>query len=251
MIVGIVGVGAVGGTLAKWFEENTSHEVRLYDPPKGHLDFLNDCEAIFISVPVPDSENGQDQEILEKSVKLALQYTNKVFIRSTVLPNTNDRLGTISMPEFLTEKTAYQDMSQYPILCGGKNKYEFNELNEFLGRIFPNKQIILMSNVEAELAKLAHNCFGAFKVTFFNMIYQIAKENGANYENVRKGFSITGFIEKQHTNIAPDGNFGYGGKCFPTNVKAMIGWLGLKKAEQLFFRVVDQLNNKYRHKVEF
>lgn len=246
MIVGIIGVGAVGGTLAKWFEENTSHEVKLYDPPKGHLDFLEDCEAIFVSVPVPDHPDaGQDQTLLKESVKLALHYTDKVFIRSTVLPNTNDNLGTISMPEFLTEKTAFQDMSQYPILCGGSN---IGGLNEFLQRIFPNKQIIMMSNVEAEFAKMAHNCFGAFKVTYFNMIYALCKEHGANYENVRKGFSITGFIEKQHTNVAPDGNFGYGGKCFPTNVKAMIGWLSFDKPEQLFFRCVDALNNKFRFK---
>src|SRR3990167_8693371 len=117
-IVGIVGVGVVGGTLAKWFKEHTDHDVRLDDPQKGHLDFLEDCEAIFISVPVPASPNGQDFKILEEAVSLAKKHTDKVFIRSTVLPGTNDRLGTISMPEFLTERQAYSDITKYPILCG-------------------------------------------------------------------------------------------------------------------------------------
>lgn len=241
MIVGVIGVGVVGGTLVKWFQEHTKHELRLYDPAKGYLDFLEDCEAIFVSIPVPDSYTGQDQTELEKAVQHAKKYTKNVFIRSTVLPKTNDRLKTIAMPEFLTEKRAYQDMCEYPILCGQTDL-------EFIQRIFPQKEIIMMSNLECELAKFSHNCFGAFKVTYFNMIYNLCKELGADYEKVRKGFSITGFIEKQHTNIAPDGNFGYGGKCFPTNMRAMIGFLGQKfmKGELLFFRIVDQLNQKYR-----
>lgn len=239
MVVGIIGVGAVGGTLNRWFEENTDHEIRLYDPPKGHKDFLDGCEAIFVSVPVPDSADGQDQTLLKECVEIALKHTDKVFIRSTVLPGTNNSLGTISMPEFLTEKTAYQDMSQYPILCGHVN-------TGLIERIFPNKQIIMMKNSECEIAKLAHNCFGAMKVTYMNMIYQLAKEQGASYENIKKGFFITGFIEKQHTNIAPDGAFGYGGKCFPTNIKAMTGFLSKGSMERTFFSLIDKLNDKYR-----
>jgi UDP-glucose 6-dehydrogenase len=244
MVVGIIGVGAVGGTLNKWFVENTDHEIRLYDPAKGHLDFLTDCEAIFISVPVPESQYGQDQTILEESVKLALSHCDKVFIRSTVLPGTNDKLGTISMPEFLTEATAFSDMCKYPILCGETDL-------DFVQQIFPGKKIMMMANIDCEFAKFAHNCFGAMKVTYFNMIYDMAKAMGGNYEKIREGYSITGFIEQQHTNIAPDGNFGYGGKCFPTNIKAMMGWLwngSQRRPEANFFYMIDTLNNKYRAK---
>lgn len=244
MILGIIGVGAVGGTLSRWFSENTNHDVRLYDPPKGHLDFLDGCEAIFISVPVPDNDNGQDLSILKESVEKAKKYTDKVFIRSTVLPNVNDTLGTISMPEFLTERKAFEDMQKYPILCGE------TDIN-LIERIFPNKKIIMMSNVECELAKMAHNCFGAMKVTYMNLIFHLCQNLGADYENVQKGYSITGFIEKQHTAIAQDGQFGYGGKCFTTNVKAMIGYLKSMNLEGEFFRNIDKLNNKYRFGGEF
>ena len=133
MLIGLIGVGVVGSTLAKWFQEHTDHELRLYDPEKGHLDFLNGCEAIFVSVPVPHNESGQDQSILKKCVSKAQEYTDKVFIRSTVLPNTNDSLGTIAMPEFLTERMAYEDMCKYPVLCGEVDK-EFIERKA--GRVF-------------------------------------------------------------------------------------------------------------------
>lgn len=242
-IVGIVGHGVVGSTLSKWFFENTDHDVRIYDPPKGHLDFLDGCEAIFISVPVPDNEAGQDQSILKECVITAKRYAKNVFVRSTVLPSTNDNLGTISMPEFLTARSAFEDMSKYPILCG--NKADIN----LITKLFPKKEIIMMSNTECELAKLAHNCFGAMKVTYMNIIYHVAQQLGADYEMIKQGYSITGFIEPQHTNIAQDGQYGYGGTCFPTNIKAMIGFLG--QEEKTFFSLIDKLNAKYRYGAEF
>lgn len=245
MILGICGVGCVGGTLHKWFSEHTDHEVRLYDPPKGHKDFLEDCEAIFISVPVPANTTGQDLSILKESTELAKKYTQNVFIRSTVLPGTNDSLGTISMPEFLTERRAYSDMTKYPILCGTADM-------TLLERIFPNKQIIMMSNTEAELAKYTHNCFGAMKVTYFNTINKLCEKYSIDYDKVLKGAMITGFIEPQHTRIAQDGLGGYGGKCFPDNINSMIGLLNdSEMLEVNFFEQIRATNHLYRLPVGF
>lgn len=241
MTIGIVGCGTVGGTLHKWFTEHTDHEIRLYDPPKGHKDFLEDCEAIFISVPVPANTTGQDLTILKESVELAKKYTPNVFIRSTVLPKTNDELGTISMPEFLTERRAYSDMNKYPILTGTCDP-------ELLERIFPNKQIIMMSNVEAELAKYTHNCFGAMKVTYFNIINQLCEKYSIDYDKVLRGATITGFIEPQHTKIALDGKLGYGGTCFGPNMASFREHLfnQYMDDEGSFFSKIEDLNTKYR-----
>lgn len=244
MNLGIIGFGTVGGTLGKWFSDNTSHEVRIYDPLKGHKDFLDDCEAIFISVPVPANESGQDLTILKESVALAKQYTQNVFVRSTVLPKTNDELGTISMPEFLTERRAYSDMTKYPILTGTCDP-------ELLERIFPNKQIIMMSNTEAELAKYTHNCFGAMKVTYFNIINQLCEDFNIDYDKVLRGAMITGFIEPQHTKIAQDGKLGYGGKCFVENInsfQAMFkGMIEDFNGELDFFTCIKHINDYYRN----
>ena len=240
MVVGLIGVGTVGGTLKKWFEEKTSHVIKCLDPQKGMNDSLRDCDAIFISVPVPPTLEGQDLTNLREAVSIAKKITQNVFVRSTVLPGTCDSLGVISMPEFLTERRAYEDMCKYPVLVGSSNLLLITEL-------FPNKNLIMVKNVEAELAKFTHNCFGALKVTYFNMIYNIAKSVGADFESVKEAASITGFIEPTHTQVpGPDGHFGYGGKCFPENVEAMKGFLHNKHPERAFFQIINLLNLEYR-----
>lgn len=247
MRIGLIGVGVVGGTLRKYFEEKTNHELKLYDPAKGLNDSLEGIDACFISVPVTPSGFGQNLEILTEAVEIAKTHTNFVFIRSTVLPGTNNKLGTFSMPEFLTERTAYEEMLRLPIIVGG-NKHACSLAEE----IFPDKQIIRMTENEAELAKFTHNVFGAMKVTYFNLIKSMCEHFGADFDTVKVGAFSTGFIEKTHTQVpGPDGHFGYGGKCFPENVQALLGMLvgtsGFTMEECNFIKSMKDLNNMYRH----
>jgi UDPglucose 6-dehydrogenase len=248
MRIGLIGVGVVGGTLKTYFEKNTQHELRLLDPAKGYADSLEGVDACFVSVPVPSFGGGQDLTVLEAAVKVAKSFCEKVFVRSTVLPGTNDRLGTIAMPEFLTERRADQDMASLPIICGQAHK------NHNVEDIFPHHEIIYMGNREAELAKFTHNCFGALKVTYFNVIHKLCKKYQADFETVKVGAGITGFIETQHTKVpGPDGKFGYGGKCFPENVAALrnlCSSLDEFPDEAAFFAQVQMLNNLYRHQVD-
>jgi UDP-glucose 6-dehydrogenase len=246
MKIGLIGLGTVGGTLFKWFDENTEHELALYDPPKGLADSLKGCDAIFISVPVSHSTAGQDTKLLEEVVQRAQQSCKNVFIRSTVLPGTNDRLGTIAMPEFLTERRAYQDFCDLPILMGEKA----DDLD--LEEMFPGKEFLIMPNTECELSKFAHNCFGAMKVIYFNIIEEMCRKLNASFDYVKSGAKLTGFIEMEHhTQVpGPDGHRGYGGKCFPENIKAMKAFLTSPAMDMigpsLFFQGIHQLNAVYR-----
>lgn len=246
MRIGIIGCGVVGGTLIEWLKAHTKHDLRLVDPPKGYEASLTGCDYVFVSVPVPASGRGQDTTLLEDAIDRAHKANcANIFVRSTVLPGTNDYFGTIAMPEFLTERRAYEDFCTLPILVGG----EFRELN--FDEVFPDKTIIKMSNKEAELAKLAHNCFGAFKVTYFNIIEELSRKLGAKYPNVLGGAMLTEFIEPTHTLVpGPDGLRGYGGKCFPENVDAMTRFLmseslGMPEA-QMFFSLLKDLNTHHR-----
>lgn len=241
-------MGVVGGTLKRWLKEHTpQHEIKCFDPGKGLKDDLAGCNAIFISVPVPATPYGQDVSMLDQAVTLAKKYSGLVFIRSTVLPGTNDMYGTISMPEFLTERKAYEDFCAHPIMLGGANKFE--EIQTIFPKIFNKKSFHIIKNVDAEMAKLTHNCFGAMKVTYFNIIKELCEKTGANFENVKFGASMTGFIGPQHTQVpGPDGLKGYGGKCFPENMLAMSGFLKQMKMNEanLFFTEIMENNNKYR-----
>jgi UDP-glucose 6-dehydrogenase len=248
MKLGIIGVGVVGGSLKKWFENHSEHELRCYDPAKGFNHSFDGVEAVFISVPVPATPitemhpGGQDLSILVSSVALAKKYTENVFIRSSVLPGTSDALNCVACPEFLTARRAYEDMETLPLLAGNVDP-------AFISKIFPGKTIYTMSNIEAEMSKFTHNCFGAFKVLYFNIVNELAEKVGANYQNILFGAGITGFIEPEHTKVpGPDGKYGYGGTCFPENIAAMKEFLnivGMYKEANLFNGVQD-INRGYR-----
>lgn len=236
MKLGLIGLGTVGGTLDCWLKENTKHTLLRWDPDKGHSDSLEGSEVIFISVPAANIS------VLEEAVKIAKKFTDTIFIRSTVLPGTNDRLGTISMPEFLTERRAYEDFCELPIVVGQHNP-------TVLHKIFPGREFHCLTNKEAELAKFAHNCFGATKVTYFNIIHNLCEKLGANYYEVRDAALLTGYINEEHTRVpGPDGKFGYGGKCFPENINAMKNYLHEHRFDEEFefFQAVKNLNFKYR-----
>lgn len=249
MKIGIIGLGAVGQTLKKYLVSKTDHEVFGWDPPKKIFDDLSKSSAIFICVPVDSTTNGPDMSAINEAVKFAKNYSKNIFIRSTVLPGTSDTFKTTSMPEFLTERRAYQDMCELPIVCGKENCN-----NKLVKEVFPDKEIIFVKNKEAELAKFTHNCFGAFKVIYFNMIKKISKEIDADFEEVKFAANITGYLGSEHM-AAPghDGQYGYGGKCFPNNMSAMRHFLRNKNKitdrfenEAELFDVIKALNTDYR-----
>lgn len=245
-IIGIVGCGFIGGALKKWIENfNPSISIKISDPPKGYNDDLTNCDAIFISIHIPTEIDGsQDLTILESIIE---NLPNKpIFIRTTLLPKTCDNLAQkynkeiYFMPEFLTERTAYKDFCNQPmVFCGHE---------ELLKEIFKGKHYVCMSNIEAEIAKYAHNVFGALKVTYFNGIYEFCKKNNANYEKVRLGFLQSGYINEPHTMVpGPDGNLGYGGKCFPKDVNAFIEYSKDCQINKLL-KLLPEINNIYRDK---
>lgn len=243
MKIGIVGMGFVGSTLSKWLKQNTDHKISAVDIVLDFNDDLSDSDAIFICIPVLSSREGQNHRALERVVDTYKSYTENIFIRSTVLPGTNDKLGTISLPEFFTQRTADQDMERLQIISGPCEE-------NLLRAIFKGKQISMVQNIEAEISKYAHNCFGAMKVTYFNMIRQLCIYNGANFEIVKKSMGITGYIDlENHTTVpGPDGKLGYGGKCFPENMESLIGYLLSNSfdGEAKMIESIIELNKEYR-----
>lgn len=238
--IGIIGTGVTGGTLYRWLQAHTQHEVFREDPPLG-LDEIKEPEkldAMFICVPVPTIEGQtsqswiQDTRILKEVIKKYRKYDRlPIFVRSSVLPKTCDslvkffKMHIYAMPEFLTARDAYESMCKQDIIAGcGDSPDAISSQLELLENIFPKKKITLMSNREAELAKFAHNCMGAMKVNFCNMIAKYAETIHANYKNVREGFLMSGYINEYHTQVpGPDGKYGFGGTCFPTNILAFYG----------------------------
>ncbi len=243
--VGIVGCGVIGGVMKKWLEENNSNcSFLISDPPKGYNDDLSNADIIFISLHIPTELDGTQDLTLLKSIIKNLP-DKPIFIRTTMLPGTCDKLSkefnkkVYFMPEFLTERTAYEDFCNQPMIFTGET--------ELLKQIFNGKHYIEMNNLEAEITKYSHNVFGAVKVTYFNGIYELCQKYNCNYENVKQGTLISGYINEPHTAVpGPDGKFGYGGKCFPKDVNAFTEFVKDSKLYDML-SVVKTSNDEYRN----
>jgi len=241
--IAVIGCGVIGGALIKWIEENTSHKVLKVDPAKGHNDNISQAQAIFISIHIPTELDGtQDLTTLKEIIKNCPNVP--IYIRTTLLPGTCDKLSkelnkdVNFMPEFLTERTAVEDFYNQPMV--------FSNHENLLKEIFKGKQYITMNSLEAEICKYTHNVFGALKVTYFNGIYELCQKLNINFENVRQGALLSGYINEPHTQVpGPDGNLGYGGKCFPKDVNAFIEYLKGYELEKIM-KVVPEVNNKFR-----
>lgn len=225
MKIAVYGLGVVGGALARYLKQRR-HEVFRKDPGLGFNDSLIPTpDVLFICVPAPTKGFKQDLSIIEGILEEWRGSDLPIFLRSTVLPGTADQLASkyncnvISCPEFLTERRADRDTAGLPILYGQQGR-------KYIDRIFENHIRFPMQNSECEMAKYAHNCFGALKVTYFNGIYEHCQRLGLDYEQVLRGTMMSGHINKTHTQVpGPDGSKGYGGKCFPKDMEAMVGFL--------------------------
>lgn len=205
MKVGVVGRGVTGMAMIKWLHKNTNHTVIEYDPPQGIFGPIEFADVIFICVPAATlSDGSQDYSNIEPY----LNYKVPTFIRSTILPDYAEKICVDDIhhvPEFLTERRAFDDFNKQDIVCTERAA-------EVLKEVFPSKEFIIQkTDRDCAVVKYAHNCFGAMKVNFFNHIFKMSSD----YEKVRKGFLSTGYINEEHTMVpGPDGKFGYGGHCF-------------------------------------
>lgn len=220
MNIGLVGCGVIGTALKLWLIENTNHNVLVSDPYKNYNDDLSNVGVCFIQIHIPTDDDGtQSLEELETIIDGLPDVP--IYIRTTVKPTTCSMLSeklnksVNFMPEFLTERTAEQDFNN--------QKLVFTNHIDTLKEVFPNKPYIIMTSTEAEVSKYVHNVFGALKVSYFNGVYDYCEKNECDYDNVLKGVLMSEYINETHTQVpGPDGKFGYGGKCFPKDVKALI-----------------------------
>jgi UDPglucose 6-dehydrogenase len=94
---------------------------------------------------------------------------------------------------------------------------------ELFLKVFPDIPVYTMTSCESEMVKYTANCFLATKVGFFNMIFMLGEKLGLDYNRVLTGVLSDPRVGNSHTSVpGPDGDFGFGGTCFPKDVNAMI-----------------------------
>lgn len=249
MKIGIIGSGVLGGSLKRYNLEHTNNEVLVYDKDESKsntdLDSLIKFADVFvICLPTDEGKDGNlnTDVITDILNRIAEERSDvDVIIRST-LPfgfmegiSEHYNFNLIYIPEFLTEKTAYEDLKNSQSTVVGYKKStdaEFKAMDKFISSFLPVKFIYFVTYTEAEIIKLATNAFYAMKVIFANEINQLceAYSEFAQYDIIKRVLSDNWRIGSNafdnqgkdvHLRIAQDGKRGFGGKCLPKDTSAL------------------------------
>ena len=105
-------------------------------------------------------------------------------------------------------------------MVGGEDEAATYCANALWARMSPDTDIHIVSAVEAEIAKLMENAYGAMKVTFANVMYDVCQTFNANYIKVLQAFGSDGRMEKMHLRTMP-GKRGWRSKCWDKDVQAL------------------------------
>ena len=199
-------------------------------------DSCNEADITFLAVGTPSGDDGNaDLTYLESaamSVAKNLKDNGVIVIKSTVPvgtgkkikelinKNTDKKFYIVNNPEFLKEGSAIEDfMRPDRVIIGSDNDFAVKQMDELYAPLLrQGNPIYHMSNLSAEMTKYAANCFLATKISFINEVANLCDVVGADIEEVRKGISSDVRIGNHFLYPGP----GYGGSCFPKDVKALI-----------------------------
>ncbi|MGB9761804.1 MAG: UDP-glucose dehydrogenase family protein [Caldimicrobium thiodismutans] len=211
----------------------------------GRLDFTTDFNrtvknslVIFICVGTPSLPDGSADLSQIKDVALKLAETiddYKVIVTKSTVPVGTNRwikelidknkkvdasVDIISNPEFLREGNAVEDfMHPDRVIIGGESAYAIAIIKDIYRPLYLAETPFIITNLEtAELIKYASNAFLATKISFINEIANFCEKVGADVTVVAKGMGLDPRIGPKFLNPGP----GFGGSCFPKDVKALI-----------------------------
>lgn len=196
---------------------------------------LEHGDIIFLALPTPEDEDGSADlsyvlnvsEEIGKKIKEYKVIVDKSTVpvgtakkvRSVIAKNASCEFDVVSNPEFLREGFAVDDFLKPERIVVGSSSERATKLMEKLYSPFvrSGNPIIIMDEKSAELTKYAANAFLATKITFMNEIANYCEKVGADVDMVRAGMGTDSRIGKRF--LFP--GIGYGGSCFPKDVKAL------------------------------
>ncbi|MGC6413829.1 MAG: UDP-glucose dehydrogenase family protein [Bacteroidia bacterium] len=228
-------------------------QITIYEPglevlfkrnlKEGRLSFTTEIEeaikdslVIFLALPTPPGEDGSadlryvlgvasnlgkimtDYKIIVDKSTVPVGTADKV--KAAVKENFNGEFDVVSNPEFLREGVAVDDfMKPDRVVIGAESEKAFEIMDElYAPYVRQGNPVMHMDTRSAELTKYAANSFLATKISFMNEISRLCELLGADVDMVRKGIGSDDRIGRRF--LFP--GIGYGGSCFPKDVKALI-----------------------------
>jgi UDPglucose 6-dehydrogenase len=221
---------------------------------------VSPSEIIFIAVGTPPKANGEADltNVFAAAEEVGKNLTGyKVVVtKSTVPPGTNQKVSDIvnkvkpsgssfaiaSCPEFLREGSAISDtMRPDRVVIGTTSDRARNLLVELHKPI--DTELVLCNVETAELIKYASNSLLSTKISFANAIAIVAEKVGADVEKVLEGVGLDRRLGRSFLYAG----VGYGGSCFPKDVKALIALSANAGYEFSLLKAVDEINVSMRH----
>ena len=192
-------------------------------------------EIVFLALPTPEDDDGsadlsyvlgvseeigkriKDYKVIVDKSTVPVGTAEKV--QATIAKNASCDFDVVSNPEFLREGYAVDDFLKPERIVIGSSSERATKLMQKLYNPFvrSGNPIIIMDEKSAELTKYASNAFLATKITFMNEIANYCEKVGADVDKVRAGMGTDSRIGKRF--LFP--GIGYGGSCFPKDVKAL------------------------------
>ncbi|MBI4457349.1 UDP-glucose/GDP-mannose dehydrogenase family protein [Candidatus Uhrbacteria bacterium] len=249
--VAVMGVGWVGSAVANYFTERGLEPV-LFDPPKklGSPKDLERADVMFMCVPTPYDEaaGGFDLAYIKRAIEV-IPGNKIIVIKSTVLPGTTEKLQNqyprhrfLFNPEFLRQVSADADFRNPERQIIGTTAASADLAEQVLALLPPAPFTRVIAATEAETVKYFGNCFLALKVVFANQVFDLCRRLGIDYDTVRASAAADSRIGSSHLKIAPDGYRGYGGGCFPKDMKAFIQLGDLAGVDLALLKTCERLN---------
>jgi UDPglucose 6-dehydrogenase len=227
------------------------------------LTFTTDLDAavrksfvIFVAVGTPTTPSGAADLTfvfeVAKAIGRAMDRYKVIVVKSTVPVGTSERIREIlkketshpfdllSNPEFLKQGAAVEDFMKPDRVVVGADDLRAAEILRDLYAPFvrTGSPVLLVDVRTAELLKYAANAFLAARISFMNEIANLCEEVGANVDNVRKALATD-------SRIGPAFLFpgvGYGGSCFPKDIKALIDTARQHRYDMRILEAVDAVN---------
>lgn len=221
---------------------------------------VNNSLICFIAVGTPQGDDGSCDlgyvfGVAEEIAKSMTDY--KVIVNKSTVPVgtaekvkniissiTDQEFDVVSNPEFLKQGAAVEDFLKPDRVIIGSNSQKATEIMQELYSPFlrTGNPVIIMDVKSAEMSKYAANSFLATKISFINELANICEKTGADVEQVRIGMSSDRRIGSQF--LFP--GLGYGGSCFPKDVKALIKVAQDSKIPSKLLEAADNINKKQR-----
>ena len=234
---------------------------------EGRLQFTTEAEAaiagadvVFICVGTPQRGDGKADlgsffkvgEVIGRSIR---KYT-VIVDKSTVPVGTAERLtrllrettkvefDVVSNPEFLKEGAAIKDFQNPDRIVIG---LEGERAREIMTRLYSsharvNRPVLFVKPQTAELIKYAANAMLAARISFMNSLAPLCEKMGADIKEISKGIGLDTRIGSRFLQASP----GYGGSCFPKDVRALVDMMESNQLNAGLIRAIDQLNESHK-----